>query len=175
MAQIVKTLIYKRTHRGDPDDSGIFGISDCMGKVRGHDFDAVIGGGGVAPDPGHQCIAEKLTWIGIGAHRVDGGFENPCVTFDWFHRWDETGPPFKALAPHLYRYMFLNQHVRHCLSQNFGDPCMQLEVERILSWARDTKHPTSPLIPERKPGRKCGCTSAETARPALPCRPCAAL
>ena len=31
----MRTLIYKRTHSGDPDPtSGRFGVRDCMGKVR---------------------------------------------------------------------------------------------------------------------------------------------
>jgi hypothetical protein len=38
----MRTLIYKRTHTGDPDASGCFGIFDCMGRVRALDFDAVI-------------------------------------------------------------------------------------------------------------------------------------
>ena len=39
----MQTLIYKRTHKGDPDKQGRFGIHDCMGRVRSRDFDAVIG------------------------------------------------------------------------------------------------------------------------------------
>jgi hypothetical protein len=30
----MRTLIYKRTHTGDPDANGCFGIYDCMGRVR---------------------------------------------------------------------------------------------------------------------------------------------
>ena len=36
-------LIYKRTHTGDPDKNGIFGINNCMGSVRDWEFYAVIG------------------------------------------------------------------------------------------------------------------------------------
>lgn len=43
----MRILIYKRTHVGDPDDSGRFGLYNCMGRVRGYDFDAVIGVGGI--------------------------------------------------------------------------------------------------------------------------------
>ena len=41
------TLVYKMTHKGDPDpDLGHWGVEDCMGRVRGFKFDAVIGIGG---------------------------------------------------------------------------------------------------------------------------------
>ena len=43
----MRTLIYKRTHLGDPDLFGTFGINDCMGEVRARQFDAVIGVGGI--------------------------------------------------------------------------------------------------------------------------------
>jgi len=42
------TLVYKRTHNGDPDkDSGEFGCYNCMGRVRSLPFDSVIGVVGV--------------------------------------------------------------------------------------------------------------------------------
>lgn len=44
----MRTLIYKRTHSGDPDsESGVFGNHDCMGSVKGWQYDAVIGIGGI--------------------------------------------------------------------------------------------------------------------------------
>jgi len=43
----MRILIYKRTHTGDPDLKGRFGIHDCMGRVRDYDYDAVIGVGGI--------------------------------------------------------------------------------------------------------------------------------
>ncbi len=40
----MRTLIYKRTHSGDPDpETGVFGNHDCMGRVKDWQFDAVIG------------------------------------------------------------------------------------------------------------------------------------
>ena len=80
----LKTLVYKRTHRGDPDDSGVFGVNDCMGEVRGWDFDAVIGVGGSHPDRGHECIARKVNWVGIGPHEVGATARGPCLGFDFF-------------------------------------------------------------------------------------------
>jgi hypothetical protein len=44
----VKVLIYKRTHTGDPTPEGVFGLSDCMGRVRAREYEAVIGVGGQA-------------------------------------------------------------------------------------------------------------------------------
>jgi hypothetical protein len=39
----MRTLIYKRTHSGDPDPkAGVFGCNNCMNTVRGWGFDAVI-------------------------------------------------------------------------------------------------------------------------------------
>jgi hypothetical protein len=29
----VRVLVYKRTHNGDPDQFGCFGVHDCMGEV----------------------------------------------------------------------------------------------------------------------------------------------
>lgn len=37
----MRTLIYKRTHVGDPDPGGRFGIHDCMGQVRNRDFEVL--------------------------------------------------------------------------------------------------------------------------------------
>jgi hypothetical protein len=47
----MRTLIYKRTHHGDPDPAGRFGIHDCMGRVRTWSLEAVIGVGGIGADP----------------------------------------------------------------------------------------------------------------------------
>ena len=46
----MRVLVYKRTHLGDPGD-GVFGSSDCMGRVRGLKFNAVIGVGGASARP----------------------------------------------------------------------------------------------------------------------------
>ena len=39
----MRTLIYKRTHPGDPGPEGQFGIHGCMGQVRTWGFEAVVG------------------------------------------------------------------------------------------------------------------------------------
>lgn len=106
----MRTLIYKRTHSGDPDpQAGVFGNHDCMGSVKGWNYDAVIGIGGIGPEPVHHRIAGKLTWIGIGPHKVyDNPLKpsNPRVTFDHFWYAGENGPlltlKFPALAKRMY-------------------------------------------------------------------------
>ena len=62
----MRTLIYKRTHHGDPDATGQFGIHDCMGRGRAWDFEAVIGVGGVGPEPRSQGLDCKVNWIILG-------------------------------------------------------------------------------------------------------------
>ena len=55
----MRTLIYKRTHPGDPDEKGRFGICDCMGRVRAWDFEAVIGVGGDKCPSGRSFLRES--------------------------------------------------------------------------------------------------------------------
>ncbi len=62
----MRTLIYKRTHSGDPDHAGWFGVNDCMGRVRAWSFEAVIGVGGTGREARREGIARNLTWVGIG-------------------------------------------------------------------------------------------------------------
>src|SRR6266487_386945 len=66
---IMRILVYKRTHNGDPDSNGCFGIDDCMGMVRYRPFDAVIGIGGIGSDAQANGIAGKVNWIGIGPRK----------------------------------------------------------------------------------------------------------
>lgn len=81
----MRTLIYKRTHPGDPDAEGRFGIHGCMGRVRNRDFEAVIGVGGIGAEPRSHEINGKVTWIGIGPHRRAGDDARaPVITFDRF-------------------------------------------------------------------------------------------
>ena len=106
---------------GDPDEPGIFGIHDCMGRVRRWHFDAVIGVGGKSPRSGDEGITLKINWIGInpskseasspvwlGTKRPDWSkrFRGPLVKFEYFVFWEEQGPDLKKYAPKLFRYMF---------------------------------------------------------------------
>ncbi len=68
----MRVLVYKRTHNGDPDEQGRFGIEDCdcMGEVRSHEFDAVIGVGGIGAEAHASRIAGQVNWIGVGANKA---------------------------------------------------------------------------------------------------------
>lgn len=153
----MKTLLYKRTHKGDPDDSGVFGVNDCMGKVRGWGFDAVIGVGGSRPDRGHEDIARKVNWIGIGPHELGATAKGPCLGFDFFHRFDEAGPALEERAPDLFRYMFVEKHVRAVLSHNLSES-IQAEVQGLLIWAeKNTRLPKPKPLPAVKRGGSARC------------------
>src|SRR6266568_9493618 len=105
----MRTLIYKRTHHGDPDpETGEFGCNDCMGTVRGWEFDAVIGIGGIGPEPKRNGIAGKLTWIGIGARKIydSDRRKGPRVRFDHFWYRGEHGPLLEKMYPALARRMY---------------------------------------------------------------------
>jgi hypothetical protein len=100
MKNVERVLIYKRTHRGDPDARGIFGIHDCMRSVRDFDYRAVIGVGGIGAEPRAQGIAGKITWIGIGPRKIRARGRT-LVTFDHFILDDTDGPRFRTEAPNL--------------------------------------------------------------------------
>ena len=103
----MRILTYKRTHVGDPDASGKFGINDCMGRVRNWDFDAVIGVGGTGVEPRANGIDCRVTWVGLGPtwspHPQGYGV---VVTFDHFRLLDGEGPSLQTLAPLLARRMY---------------------------------------------------------------------
>ena len=105
----MKVLIYKRTHSGDPDANGCFGVNDCMGSVRKQDFDAVIGVGGIGPEAQTNGIAGKVNWLGIGPHKMAvAGKRGPEVMFDHFIDYGTNGPDFRELAPTLAEHMYTN-------------------------------------------------------------------
>src|ERR1700733_15393787 len=98
----MRTLVYKRTHVGDPDSRGIFGVADCMGRVRDYDFDAVIGVGGAGLEPTLAGISGKVNWIGIGPRRIaprDSAWRSSMVTFDHFLLFEIKGPELTKIAP----------------------------------------------------------------------------
>ena len=73
-----------------------------MGKVRSHDFDAVIG-----REPEGYRIVGKVNWIGIGAHKQQiAGRRGPLVTFDHFVLFEDQGANFRKLAPMLAGRMY---------------------------------------------------------------------
>jgi hypothetical protein len=115
----MRILIYKRTHNGDPDSNGCFGIHDCMGMVRYRAFDAVIGIGGIGSEAQAKGIAGKVNWIGIGPRKTIVGKRGPEVTFDHFVDFGTAGPVFRDLAPNLADWMY-SRNVRHLMDSLRG-------------------------------------------------------
>lgn len=133
----MRTLIYKRTHPGDPDAGGLFGIHDCMGPVRKWPFDAVIGVGGIGAEPKRHGLDRKVNWIGIGPRKrtaTDKRKRGPDVTFDHFLFFGAGGPNFEKLAPQLATRMYV-KNVRKVMDSL--DPGERREVEKILDLAKD--------------------------------------
>lgn len=136
----MNTLIFKRTHSGDPNTRGVFGVHDCMGQVRRWNFDAVIGVGGKRPWPDHKNIAYRINWIGINPTKKEAskrGWRGPYVTFGRFVLYNETGPELKKVAPKLFKYMFEDKDVRAVMSESHSRG-MQQEIARILRMAKKT-------------------------------------
>lgn len=148
----MRTLIYKRTHTGDPDRAGRFGIYDCMGRVRSWEFDAVIGVAGFGRDATRQGIAGKVTWIGIGPHKLHGGSRRgPLVTFDNFLLLDDEGPSFAARAPKLAA-RFYSKNIRVMFAT--ADAAESREVARLLKLARNAP-PSSNCPPLKARSADC--------------------
>lgn len=132
----MRTLIYKRTHEGDPcPATGVFGNHNCMRTVRKWSFDAVIGIGGIGRKAKSAGIACKLTWIGIGPNELRKRNNPPnMMTFDHFLYYGQEGPLLKKVAPALARRMY-NKKVR-VLMDSLSKKQRQ-DVERILDLAKD--------------------------------------
>lgn len=130
----MRTLIYKRTHTGDPDPaSGVFGNNNCMGQIRGWPFDAVIGVGGIGKYAQAEGISRLLPWIGIGAHKTDD-LRRPLVTFDHFSYRGERGPMLDEIAPNLAKHIY-GKNVRVITSSSLSET-ESAEVAKILKLAR---------------------------------------
>jgi hypothetical protein len=144
-------LIYKRTHKNDPDQRGRFGIHGCMGRVRGYAFDAVIGVGGTSGWPQAEGIARKVNWVGRSPQRRPNPIDSrgPLVTFRHgdYRVLEDRGPLLASmsgpLAAAVYgsRNRFLFKSIRGQLA---------IEAMRVINELLDTDH--YPEEPERGPG-----------------------
>lgn len=135
-------LIYKRTHTGDPNINGIFGINDCMKSVRDWEFDIVIGIGGTSPDKGNENIAKKINWIGIGANKNKiEKYENSVITFEKFYLYEEKGILLEDIAPNLANYIYSN-NVRIVKSTSLNDE-QKNEIKKILEITKIDKSTNS--------------------------------
>lgn len=136
----MRVLVYKRTHEGDPDpDTGCFGCFDCMGQVRGWEYDAVIGVGGVGLEPQRVGIAGRVTWIGISPRKQDSDKSGPDVWFDHFLYYGTRGPDFMQVAPHLGRRMY-SRNIRAVMDKL--SEIERAEVAKIVAKAKSA--PPSP-------------------------------
>jgi hypothetical protein len=156
----MRTLIYKRTHTGDPDVRGRFGIHDCMGQMRAWDFEAVIGIGGLGGEATSHGLDGKINWIGIGPHkRAAMGKRGPIVTFDHFLYYGSEGPDFITKAPTLAHRMY-SRNVRVLMHD--VDARERKEIDRLLTLARNA--PPSAPWSERRTSRVEACPPATSRR-----------
>ena len=147
----MKILVYRRTHTGDPDPvTQTFGINDCMGSVRDWSYDAVIGIGGVAPDPGDENIRMRITWIGISPMRREATqsdvdrmkisnsyfskFRGKLINFRKFILLNDSGP-LVANYPDLHEYMFVEGRIPRA-AMTFPSN-IEYELMAILKLAQD--------------------------------------
>jgi hypothetical protein len=139
----MKVLIYKRTHKGDPDKNGIFGSRDCMGRIRNWSFDAVIGIGGSLPWKSDLGIKHKVNWIGLHPKKIAADYyRGDKIAFTHFALFDETGPDIKDLYPNLFYYMFENRK-RFDMSSKLPEKVFE-EVTQILDLVKN--YPASKAI-----------------------------
>ena len=153
-----RTLVYKRTHNGDPDAQGRFGCHDCMGRVRGWQFHAVIGVGGQSREAKQNEIAGKVNWIGIGPRwRTVSGLRGPLVTFDHFLYFGVDGPELSVEAPILAQRLYSE---KPRVAMKFS-PEEQTEIDRLLALAegeppsRARRAKKLPKIQRGCPPRRC--------------------
>lgn len=153
----MRILVYKRTHPGDPDDLGRFGIHDCMGRVRRREFDAVIGVGGIGAESSSHALDGKVNWIGIGPRKCERGLRGPIVTFERFVLFESRGPSFLELAPTLSRRMY-GRNARTVMP---FDPIELREVHCILKLASKAKpslrNPPARMHRNASHRRSCSC------------------
>jgi hypothetical protein len=131
----MRTFIYKRTHKGDPDTKGRFGIHDCMKQLRNCAFDAVIGIGGMGYEAIAHGIDRKINWIGTGAKKHSlSNVKGQLVTFDHFILFEKTGVDFWAVAPSLADRMYARYAPRFLFDDEFSK-AERAEVSRVLKLA----------------------------------------
>jgi hypothetical protein len=162
MPALPRTLIYKRTHVGDTDAAGRFGINGCMGRVRAWPFEAVIGVGGVGDQATRHGIADRVTWVGLGPPKTIGGdARGPLVTFDHFLLLDRQGPTFSRVAPHLARRIY-SKNIR--ATMRIVTLVERREVAAILRLAELAPRSRSPRAVPRPDTSPCKCHDARCAR-----------
>lgn len=134
----MRVLIYKRTHKYDPDERGIFGIQDCMGQIRNWNYEAVIGIGGKSAWKGHTDIKYKINWIGLGPKVIGSTKRGNLVAFAHFDLYEENGINIKDHFPYLFDYMYVvGNRKRFDMSSSLPKNVLE-EVKRILASITDS-------------------------------------
>lgn len=152
----MRVLIYKRTHTGDPDERGVFGVKDCMGRVRALSYDAVIGVGGVGAEPVREGIASKITWMGINPSFGPIYGRGPLVTFEHFLLFDENGPEFESWAPKTAK-RFYRRNARYFIHNL--DATDKSELRGIIDWAIKNGEESTGSTGANYKGFKVKCTT----------------
>ena len=134
----MRTLIYKRTHIGDPDPkAGVFGNHDCMKSIRDREFDAVIGIGGIGQEPKSWGIDGRLNWIGIypSSHGRHPKSRSRRLIFSHFLYLGADGPLLQGKYPALAAYMYdtNRRSIMHSPSPAGGR--LDQDVKKILQLA----------------------------------------
>jgi hypothetical protein len=125
------TLVYKMTHTGDPDsDLGWWGVSDCMGQVRGFPFDAVIGISGRSWWTNQTRRRGEIVWIGVGPEKVDEENRGPVLRFARFRHFGEGEQILSEIAPELDKSMHFRRFRLYAFSR-----IEEQEIEQILKLA----------------------------------------
>ena len=159
----MRVLIYKRTHKGDPDSNGVFGVNDCMGRVRALKYDAVLGVGGVGAEPVREGISSKITWIGIFPSLGRIHKRGPLVTFEHFLLFDENGPEFGAWAPSTAQRFYAGK-VRYVIHNL--EPTENEEINSIIKWAIKNGEKSKGARARSFKGYKVKCVSSSSQRKA---------
>jgi hypothetical protein len=133
----LKVLTYERTHTGDPDLTGTFGINDCMGQIREYEFDTVIGVGGIGQEPISYGIDRKINWVGIKARKKQVAPGYPAVVnFEHFVLLEDKGPLLSSLAPSLAKR--LHKSGARFILDSYTE-IEKAEADKILNWTLNTK------------------------------------
>ncbi len=149
----MRILTYKRTHIGDPNPEGTFGINNCMGRIRDYEYDAVIGVGGIGAEPKSYGIDGKITWVGIHPTKSKGINKNGVeVKFKHFILLEEYGPLLIKHAPLLAKRLYGGG--ARVLVSGYS-PEEYSEAIEILEWSKKQIQPKSILT--NWEGKSKGC------------------
>ena len=130
------TLVYKMTHKGDPDsDLGWWGVKDCMGQVRSFPFGAVIGIGGRSWWKNQISRVGEIVWVGLEPDKMPIRGKRPKVRFAHFRYFCEGELLLSKIARELDKAMQSCRFKLYDFSR-----VEEQEIEKILALARKAGH-----------------------------------